>query len=53
MFDSLPDEAKERVYRRMFDVLSGQDETEPFSHLSGSDRTAILEILRETKVGRQ
>ena len=48
-FDSLPDEAKERVYRRMFDVLTGQDESQQFSHLSGSDRTAIIGILRETK----
>ena len=50
-FDALPDEAKSVVYQRLFEVLSGKDPTREFSHLSASDRTAILEILRDTKPG--
>lgn len=49
LFDGLPAEAKERIYQRLYEVLMGKDETKPFAHLSKDDRTAILEILRETK----
>ena len=48
-FDGLPDEVKDRVYRRLFEVLSNQDESKRFAHLTAQDRQAILEILRETK----
>lgn len=48
-FDALPAQVKERVYRRLWDVLTGDDVSEPFAHLSAADRQAILEILRETK----
>jgi hypothetical protein len=47
--DRLPDAAKTYLFRRLGDVLSGRDQSKPFVHLSGSDRTAIAEILRETK----
>ena len=50
-FDALPDNVRERVYQRLFEVLSGKDQGTKFAHLSGSDRRAILEILRETKSG--
>jgi len=50
-FDGLPGEAKERIYRRLWEVLTGKDQSKPFEHLSGDDRRAILEILRETKPG--
>ena len=50
-FDALPEEAKDVVLRRMWEVLSGADRSREFSHLSDEDRTAILEILRETKSG--
>lgn len=49
-FDNLPEEAKDRVYRRLFDVLAGQDTSDRFTHLTAADRQAILEILRETKL---
>jgi hypothetical protein len=49
-FDQLPEEAQEHVYRRLFDVLTGQDNSDRFAHLTAADRQAILEILRETKV---
>ena len=48
-FDELPEEVKARVYRRLFEVLSGQDTSETFAHLSAQDRRAIWEILRDTK----
>jgi hypothetical protein len=48
-FDNLPDPVKSHVYRRLFEVLSGQDRGSDFRHLSTDDRQAILEILRETK----
>jgi hypothetical protein len=50
-FDGLPAEAKEQVYLRFWEVLSGKDQSAPFAHLSAADRQAILEILRETKKG--
>jgi hypothetical protein len=34
----------------MWDVLSGQETGDRYSALSRADRTAIIEILRETKV---
>jgi hypothetical protein len=48
-FDALPDLVKNTVYRRIREVLTGADPGKEFAHLSTSDRTAILEILRDTK----
>jgi hypothetical protein len=48
-FDGLPAEAKNQVYLRFWEVLSGKDKSKPFSHLTASDRLAVLEILQETK----
>lgn len=48
-FDALPDAVRLPVYQRLYDVLTGKETSKDFSHLSPSDRTAILEILRETK----
>ncbi len=50
-FDALPDIAKEQVYRKLFDVLTGKDSSEKFARLTAQDRKAILEILRDTKPG--
>jgi hypothetical protein len=47
-FRALPHEAKEYVLRRMWDVLTGKDESKKFSHLTAHERQAILEILRDT-----
>jgi hypothetical protein len=47
-FDALPDPAKNLFYERARTILSGS-ETANFGHLSAEDRTAILEILRDTK----
>ena len=48
-FDSLPDVAKERIYRKLYDVLSGADRSKTFESVKAEDRQAILEILRDTK----
>ncbi len=48
-FDALPDPAKDYLYRRLWEVLSGRDRGKEFAHLSASDRRAIWEILLETK----
>jgi hypothetical protein len=48
-FDSLPAEAKAAVYTRLWNVLSGADPDKRYERLSGDDRQAIVEILRETK----
>jgi hypothetical protein len=50
-FDGLPTEAKERIYRRLWEVLTGVDQSKPFTHLTKEDRQAVLEILLETKPG--
>ncbi|WP_309707216.1 hypothetical protein [Armatimonas sp.] len=48
-FDALPQEARAYVTRRIQEVLSGQDKTKDFAHLTEADRTAIREILMATK----
>ena len=48
-FDALPEAAKDYVMRRLWEVLSGKDQSKEFAHLSAADRRAILEILRATK----
>jgi hypothetical protein len=50
-FDAIPPPAKEFVYRRLFEVLSGKDQSPEFKTLSVEDRRAILEILVDTKPG--
>lgn len=49
-FLCLPEPIKDRVYSRLHDVLSGTDQSEDFSHLSGPDREAILAILNDVHV---
>ena len=48
-FDALPPIAKDAVYRRMWEILSGRQSGGKYARLSASDRRAILEILRDTK----
>jgi hypothetical protein len=48
-FDALPGPARERIYRRIWDVVSGKDQTPLYAKLSGADRQGIREILVETK----
>lgn len=48
-FDSLPAEAKEAVYKRLWRILSGEERNAKYARLSVADRQAIVEILRDTK----
>jgi hypothetical protein len=49
-FEALPAAAKDAVYSRMWEVLSGRETRKPYaSRLSAADRQAIIQILRATK----
>jgi hypothetical protein len=48
-FDSMPDWDRERIYQRLFNVLTGKDTDPKFARLSADDRRNVLEILRATK----
>jgi hypothetical protein len=50
-FDELPAVVKEPLYRRLWELLSGQDQSQGFAALSAADRLAILQILIDTKPG--
>lgn len=50
-FDSLPDEVKEHIYRRLWEILGNPGPGEDASHHTAEDCKAIVEILRETKPG--
>jgi hypothetical protein len=50
-FDQLPAAAKNAIYVRVFDVLSGRVEDPRYSRLSPRSRSDIREILVETKPG--
>src|SRR6185295_364243 len=45
-FDEMPAPLKDYVRRRLREVLSGEDKTDDFAHISTGDRKAILEILQ-------
>ncbi|HTM30108.1 MAG TPA: hypothetical protein VL263_02335 [Vicinamibacterales bacterium] len=51
MFDALPDAAGTRVRKRLAAVLTGADTRPKYAHLTPSLRTAITEILRDTRPG--
>jgi len=50
-FDDLPSPAKEYVYHRLFEILTGREQGSEFARLTGKDRRAIFEILLATKPG--
>ncbi len=50
-FDRLPAQARDAIYARMRQVLSGEETAPRYLKLSSSDRQAIVEILRDTKQG--
>ncbi|MEP6766251.1 MAG: hypothetical protein ABJB66_18205, partial [Gemmatimonadaceae bacterium] len=49
-FSSLPEAARNAVYRRLHAILGGADNNPDFAKLTSSDRQAISEILAATKV---
>lgn len=48
-FDGMPPAARDAVYKRLWEVLSGREKQTPYRRLSLQDRQAIVSILRETK----
>ena len=48
-FDNLPQPVQARIYRRLWEVLSAEDPPAPYDRLPRAERTAILEIVRDTK----
>jgi hypothetical protein len=48
-FNDMPRVVKDRLYKRMWEVLTESDKSPQFAHLSAADRKAILEILLDTK----
>ena len=48
-FDALPREMKNYLWRRLDEILSGQDQSATYAGMEPRDRQAVLEILRETK----
>ncbi|MFK5924276.1 MAG: hypothetical protein QM496_19035 [Verrucomicrobiota bacterium] len=47
-FESLPKPLKNKVYRRLGDVLTGKDTSNEYAYLKESERKRILNILIET-----
>lgn len=47
-FKGLQPAARQQFYRRVREILTGQETSRDFSHLSAADRNAILEILTDT-----
>jgi len=48
-FDALPERAKDAIYARLWEILSGQDKSARYNVLTRADRQAIVDILNETK----
>jgi hypothetical protein len=47
-FHALPSGARDAVYVRLWDILSGRDTSPKYGRLSDADRRAVVDILRET-----
>ena len=48
-FDALPPIVRDRIYRRLWEVLTGADQTSLSGRLTADDRKAVYEILLDTK----
>jgi hypothetical protein len=48
-FDALPAAVRDRFYRRLWEVLTGADQTPVYARLTAADRKSIYEILLDTK----
>ncbi|MEO1993675.1 MAG: hypothetical protein ABGZ17_00185 [Planctomycetaceae bacterium] len=48
-FDALPQQLQEYVFQRLYDILQGRDPSHEYVHLSATQRTTLLQILRDTK----
>jgi endo-1,4-beta-D-glucanase Y len=52
-FDAIPGAARQYLLRRLFEVLSGHDQSPDSAALTAEERRNILEILLDTKPGFQ
>ncbi len=50
-FDALPEQIRSRIYKRLWDILTGEDRSGEFAHLDAEERATILRVLRGTKRG--
>ena len=50
-FDAIPAPARDYLLHRLFEVLTGHDQSPEFAGLGPAERRAILEILADTKPG--
>lgn len=50
-FDALPETVLDYLGRRSLEILSGEDQSAAYAHLSESDRQTIHTIVQETKPG--
>jgi hypothetical protein len=48
-FDALPDDVRDHIYRRLYEILSSRRPSPEYAYLSRDDRRNIIEILRDTK----
>ena len=48
-FEALPSPIRERIYARLWEILSGRETSKDYEKLSVETRRALLEILAETK----
>ena len=48
-FDGMPGAAKDAVYARMWEILSGKDKDRKYARLTAADRAAVVGILLQTK----
>ncbi len=48
-FDGMPEVVRERVFERLYQILTGADQSKTFAYLTPGDRAAVLEIVRATK----
>ena len=47
--NALPEPVKSHIFRRLWKIVTNQDDDETFAHLTRDDRRAIYEILVDTK----
>ena len=50
-FQAIPSQVKGYIYRRLWEILNGNDRGSAFAHLTNTDRQSILAILRDTHTG--
>ena len=48
-FDAMADPIKEAILKKLFEILTGQNQEPQFASVTADERKAVLEILRETK----